>query len=543
MMRQGLYGWVVIWAFSAGFAAAAGNEGQADLDKATEIKLVAENVEDLNLVVNLAQSALTKGLDDKGQEYAKKLLASTLIQRATLYSKAIFDQNPPDQRWARLRTAALVDLERALKNDDQSPEAHYLIARLSSLPGGDQKRAKEAADQAIKLAGDDQRLKANALVVRANLTEDEKQRQSDLDEAVKLAPGNAEALRTRGLSYLLQNKPELAIADLDAAAKADPKNVDVQQARGLTFIVLKKYDDAISAFDKVIELAPEATLPYAHRARARMAKGDNQAALDDLNRALDKEDDNPAILLMRARVYQQLGEKDKARTDVENALKEQPGLGPALGLRAILAAGSGEFKQAIADVKELQKIAPKSPELQLQLGLLHSAAKQPRKALEAYEAVLKLDDKNFHALRGQADSLLNTGKHAEAVEVYVKAHLLKPDDTGILNNYAWVLATSPDDKVRNPKKSLELALEAVRLTESKQPHILSTLAAAYAENGDWDNAVKWSEKAVKESADEGETSDQLGKELASYKEKKPWREVINDPDVADDEVDKKGKEK
>jgi hypothetical protein len=67
-----------------------------------------------------------------------------------------------------------------------------------------------------------------------------------------------------------------------------------------------------------------------------------------------------------------------------------------------------------------------------------------------------------------------------------------------------------------------LGTQACEVTEYKQAHILSTLAAGYAETGQWDEAIKWSTKAVE--AGEGSVKEQLEKELASYKEKKPWRE-------------------
>ena len=94
----------------------------------------------------------------------------------------------------------------------------------------------------------------------------------------------------------------------------------------------------------------------------------------------------------------------------------------------------------------------------------------------------------------------------------------------MLNNLAWVLATSPDDAVRNADRSIELGLKACELTKYQRPHILSTLAAGYAEKGDWETAIKWSTKAVELGAKDDMIDDQLKKELESYKEKKPWRE-------------------
>jgi len=101
---------------------------------------------------------------------------------------------------------------------------------------------------------------------------------------------------------------------------------------------------------------------------------------------------------------------------------------------------------------------------------------------------------------------------------------LAPDDQGVLNNLAWVLATSPDAKLRDGRRAIELAEKACELSEYKLAHILSTLAAAYAETGDFDRAVEWSTKAV-ELGDENH-GDALKKELESYKAKKPWRELL-----------------
>ena len=75
-------------------------------------------------------------------------------------------------------------------------------------------------------------------------------------------------------------------------------------------------------------------------------------------------------------------------------------------------------------------------------------------------------------------------------------------------------------------RAVELALRACELSEYKKPHILSTLAAAYAEIGDFDTAIKWSSKAVEISPED--IQDQLKDELKSYKKGKPWRELKED---------------
>jgi tetratricopeptide (TPR) repeat protein len=188
----------------------------------------------------------------------------------------------------------------------------------------------------------------------------------------------------------------------------------------------------------------------------------------------------------------------------------------------MLAAGDRDFKQAIADLEELLKIAPDNAALLAQIGVLYQGTKKPRAAIEKFNAALEKDDDMFVALRGRADANLSIGKQAEAIQDYQQALKVQPKDSGVLNNLAWVLATSPDDMLRDGRRAIELARQACEVTEYKEAHILSTLAAAHAESGEWEEAIKWSKKAVELGGEE--IDDQLQKELASYEQKKPWRE-------------------
>jgi Flp pilus assembly protein TadD len=138
--------------------------------------------------------------------------------------------------------------------------------------------------------------------------------------------------------------------------------------------------------------------------------------------------------------------------------------------------------------------------------------------------LIEEEEDNWLARQARADTLLSIGRHKEAVadfEIVVKS---QPEDDSILNNFAWVLATSPDDEIRDGKRAIKLATKACEVTEYKEAHILSTLAAAYAETGNFEEAIKWSRKAVQLGVENDEVDEQLQKELESYQQKKPWRE-------------------
>ena len=123
-----------------GFAetAVAQSEGQTDLDEATQLKLNAQSMADLERVVELCESALEKGLDDESANLAKSLMTATLFQHASRFAQAVFDPQERTERWPILRQFAMRDLDKALKYSDDLPQVHLLVARLLALPGGEE---------------------------------------------------------------------------------------------------------------------------------------------------------------------------------------------------------------------------------------------------------------------------------------------------------------------------------------------------------------------------------------------------------------------
>lgn len=503
--------------------------GREDLDRAVELKLSARTLNDLGEVIRLCEQALSKGLGEDDAEFARQLLAATRIQRGLMIAQVLLRGLPIDRNWPAFRTLALEDLEKGLAVDPAQPEAWLAVARLQALPGGDEKKAAEAASRVIELAGDNPQLLAEAYMLRADVTQDSKQAVADLTKAIELRPDDPVPLRLRGQAYLKAHQAEKALADFDAALEKDPDSVPTLEAKIDALLELQRFEDAEKVCDQIEKLSPNSAEALFHRARVAAVKKEFEKALDILNQAAKLDPKNPAVLMIRAAVLQELKKTDEALHDINEALKLRPGNPALLRLRAAILAGSGKFSEAIADLEQVRKSQSAEDELTLtlQLGLLYSAQKFYGKAVEQFTKVLEIDPKNVAALRGRGDALLSMGRQAEAIKDYEKALEVDPNDSGILNNLAWVLATSPDDKLRDGKRALELAKKACELTEYKEAHILSTLAAAYAELGDLKTAIEWSQKAVE--LGEGEEKEALQKELETYKSGKPMRELLQEP--------------
>lgn len=461
--------------------------GQPLLQQAMEVKLGAESLADLNQVIKLCQDAIDTGLATGDVKFAEELLASTLSQRAELVCHELFETRVTPNRGQALLRMALSDLEKTTALNSEQPEAQFLLGRLYAHLGETEK-SLTALDAAVRMTESEPAARSKALMIRANVRKDLALRQADFDEAVKLTPNEPDVLRFRGMHYMTQNNLELAIADFNAAIALDPKDAETYEARGMAEAGSGKLDESLASFTKAIEIEPKSPAALTHRARIRAMKSDIPGAL----------------------------------ADVEEAMKLQPG-SQALLLHANLLAASGKFEQALGELNVLRQVMPDSPEVLLQLAAVHQAARQPQKAVEIYTQLLGANPQNLAAFRGRADAHLNQGQQAEAVADYEEALKIDGKNSGVLNNLAWVLATSPKDDLRNGQRAIELAKQACEVTEYKQAHILSTLAAGYAESGDFENAVTWSQKAVELGGDQ--TKDQLAKELESYQQKKPWRET------------------
>jgi tetratricopeptide (TPR) repeat protein len=461
--------------------------GQAQLQQALEAKLGAESLADLNQVIKLCQDAIDAGLAEGDVKFANELLASTLSQRAELICHELFETRVTPNRGQALLRMALSDLEKTTALNAEQPEAQYLLGRLYGHLGETDK-SLAALDVAVRLTDSEPAAKSKALMIRANVQKDPAKRQADFDAAVKLTPSDPDVLRFRGMHYMTQDKLDLAIADFNAAIALDPKDAETYEARGMAEAGSGKLDESLESFSKAIEIEPKSPTALTHRARIRAMKSDIPGAL----------------------------------ADVEEAMKLQPG-SQALLLHANLLAASGKFEQALGELNVLRQVMPDSPDVLLQIAAVHQGARQPQKAVEIYTQLLGSNPQNVAAFRGRADAHLNQGQQAEAVADYEEALKIDGKNSGVLNNLAWVLATSPKDDLRNGQRAIELAKQACEVTEYKQAHILSTLAAGYAETGDFDNAITWSKKAVELGEDP--TKEQLAKELESYEHKKPWREA------------------
>ena len=500
-------------------------EGQPLLDQATKLKLDAKSFDDLEKVADLCEEAIQKGLDKENDLFARQLMSASLFDRASrLCAPAL--TNPPDRRWDAMRDLAMADLDRLLKYSPRFGDALVLVARLQLLPRGDRQKAVNATKLALEVFAEDKEKLAGVYVLRAQLQDDPDKRLADLNKAVELDPDNVDILQQRVFSLIQSDKMDEAVADLRTLLKKNPANIVVAATLVEFLAGNDKQKEALEIANETVKQQPKDIRVYKLRSRLHLLLDNTDEAIADLDKALEIEPRSLDILITRASLYESIKQYDNALADLTRAEKIRPGLPRAALLRSMIYQRIERFDDAALQLRRLVRLNPGNAQLRLQLGFCYSMGNHHKLAIEEFSRVIEIDKDNWIAFYSRGDTQLNIGKHKEAIADYNVALRLNKDSDGLLNNFAWVLATSPVDELRDGKRAVELARRACELSEYKKPHILSTLAAAHAENGDFENAIKWSSKAVEIGQED--IQGQLKDELKSYKRGKPWRELKED---------------
>lgn len=124
-------------------------------------------------------------------------------------------------------------------------------------------------------------------------------------------------------------------------------------------------------------------------------------------------------------------------------------------------------------------------------------------------------------------ALRQAGRYQEAAGACTAALQANGNDVAAKNALAWLRATCPDANGRDGKAAVELARAACDATEWKQGDYLDTLGAAYAEAGDFENAVLWQGLAVELAPESGRAS--TAARLDQYRRHQPYREAAPPP--------------
>jgi protein O-mannosyl-transferase len=150
---------------------------------------------------------------------------------------------------------------------------------------------------------------------------------------------------------------------------------------------------------------------------------------------------------------------------------------------------AGRKDQALQLYEESVRLQPDFPMGQFNLGMLLLETGQPAAASNHLAIAARLMPRHAEVQYDLGLFLRRYGSPADAIDRFRAALAARPDFPGALNDLAWILATAPDPKLRSGAEAVRLAERACALTQNRQAGYLTTLAAACAETGRYDDAI------------------------------------------------------
>ena len=165
----------------------------------------------------------------------------------------------------------------------------------------------------------------------------------------------------------------------------------------------------------------------------------------------------------------------------------------------------GNVNEAIAHYQKALQIKPDSVVARINLGNILLQKGNTDEAIAHYQKALQINPDSVEACYDLGSALLKKGSVDEAIACFKKALQINPDYAEIHNNLAWLLATCPDAHVRDGVQAVKYAEHACKLTSWRQPVFIGTLAAAYAESGQFEKAAETAQKACALASALGQT--------------------------------------
>jgi len=212
---------------------------------------------------------------------------------------------------------------------------------------------------------------------------------------------------------------------------------------------------------------------------------------------------------------------DKAMADFNAAIALRPDFAEALYRRGAVWASKRESDRAIADYTEAIRLDPRLTEAYRGRGRAWQGLGEHDKAIADFTEAIRLDPNGLtYTHRGTVWKA--KGEYAEAIADYTKAIRLAPKTWWAYNDIARIMATCPEGAHRDGKEAIRHATTACELTYRNYPCI-DTLAAAYAEVGDFKQAILCQQEAIKRAPEENKDACRARLEL--YKHRKLYRET------------------
>jgi tetratricopeptide (TPR) repeat protein len=265
---------------------------------------------------------------------------------------------------------------------------------------------------------------------------------------------------------------------------------------------------------------------WAHNRRGELLiDADQQAeATRDFQIAISLDPQCSLAIHNRAVTLAQQNEVAAALRDFNRVIELNPGLALAYRNRAELLAGLGRVEEAVRDYGEAIAGLPDNAELYRARAASWQRLGDHHRALADLEQAIQLDPNHPDAFTQRGNIAAEQGDFEQAVSDFQRALDIDSEWAEAYRSLAWLQATSPDSRYRDPEQAIASAQQAQRLSPPNDCFVLEALAAAYASSGAFDEAIEIQKEAI--AASPPDFAEPLRQRLALYQQEQPF---VNEP--------------
>ena len=334
------------------------------------------------------------------------------------------------------------------------------------------------------------------------------------------------ALITEGSAAWLRGHYDRAISSLTAALQTNPdRNVAfvIYSTRASLYYAKRELHKALSDSTAAIQLNSKSAIAYLGRGHVYKELGDNDRAINDYSIAIRLDPKNWLGYYSRAIVYGNKRQYPLAIRDSTSAIRLNSKRADAYNNRGVYYSLTSRSNSAIADFNEAIRLNPKEWSTFLVRATAYENVEQFDKAIADYDRVIRITPKNSNEYVTRGSAYFQKGNYKEALSDFRKALQLFPNNNNALTYVASLRASCLEAPLRDGKEAIRMSSKACELSKWKEPVAISTLAAAYAEAGDFEQAVKYQTQAMTMNSEYGPVLKEARERLALYRDHKPWR--------------------
>jgi Flp pilus assembly protein TadD len=264
----------------------------------------------------------------------------------------------------------------------------------------------------------------------------------------------------------------------------------ITTSRELTY-----WQDSEHLFAHALEVAPANYIALDNYGRALLKQKKLPEAAHAFAAAVTLRPDLDSSRCGLGTVLQEQGNYQEAAAQFVEVLKLQPDNLVALIQLGMVRGRQGKLEEAADLLSHALRVRPDDAGAHNNLGSVLLLQGKCAGAAQQFEETLRLKPNHVGALNNLALACMKLGRTDEAIAHYREALRFQPDSADSLNNLAWILAAEPNARFRNGAEAVSLATRACELTKYQNPIPLATLGAAYAETGQFAEAVSFAEQA------------------------------------------------